>query len=469
MPEATAWINSFSDDPTGWAFHAGDTPLWSFQLSRAAGERVRARLQAGEALHGRALVRSELKAGTLPVITGVVPGAGTEEVVLVGHQFEVGAIDNASGVAAMLEALRAIQSLIHRGALPQPQRSIRLLAVSECYTNLYWWETTRRHRRTVAGLCLDSPVGSPDYAVRPMDLHLNPHAQSSYTDALLVHLVDQVMAASPMYAWREAAYAMTDNLIADTSIGIPCPWIGGHSRTWHTSADTADKLPVRELGLSAQITAAYAYLIASAGPALALDFAHLAAMRGKQVLAAAGVAEQAAGEERAGSTTACSSSTTSPRGRPTRWSRCCTWFREASAPASAPGSGRFSASCGGWAKRRPPPSRGAPDSPATLPPRCPPTRRWRGFVRAGRCSGPSASTARRRRCALATRVRAGRARCSRCCAGATANAASRRPYASPRESCARTARSAPTSSPRAWTPVYRRSWSTSSSCGSTAT
>ena len=289
--DATAWINSFSDDPGGWALLAGDSQGWAFMIPPSLGERIRQRLAIGEELRGRAVVRSRLYEGTVPAITGVIPGSGKEEVVLIGHQFEGGAIDNAAGVAIMIEAVRVLQRLISQGKLPQPARSIRALFVSECYSNLYFWERTRRHRRTVAGLCLDSPVGSPDYAIRPMELHANPHAQMSYTDALLGHLTAQVMAADPLQAWRETGFSMTDNLIADTSIGVPCPWVGGHSRTWHTSADTPDLLPVPVMGLVAEITAAYAYLIAAADRPQALDLAHLAAGLGQQALAAAAVAE----------------------------------------------------------------------------------------------------------------------------------------------------------------------------------
>jgi Peptidase family M28 len=291
LPDAVAWINSFSDDRGGWAYHADNTPMWSFQISPREGERIRARLRAGETLRGRAVVRSRLEAGTLPAITGLVPGTGTEEVVLIGHQFEQGAIDNASGIGCMLEAARALQALIARGALPRPQRSIRLLFVSECFSNLYFWEKTKRHRRTVAGLCLDSPVGDLNYAVRPMEIHVEPHAMASYVDALMLHLAAQAMAKAPLEPWREAPFGMTDNLIADPSIGIACPWIGQHSRTWHTSADTPDRLPVAPMGLTSLMTAAYAYLIASADAARAVDFAHLAAARGRAQLAAAGVAE----------------------------------------------------------------------------------------------------------------------------------------------------------------------------------
>jgi len=289
--DATAWINSFSDDRGGWALLAGDTQGWAFNIPPSLGERLRQRLAAGEKLRGRAVVRSRIYEGTVPAITGVIPGSGKEEVVLIGHQFEAGAIDNAGGVAIMMEAVRVLQQLISQGKLPQPARSIRALFVSECYSNLYFWQRTRRHRRTVAGLCLDSPVGSLDYAIRPMELHANPHAQMSYTDALLGHLTAQVMAADPLQAWGETGFAMTDNLIADTSIGIPCPWVGGHSRTWHTSADTPDLLPVPVMGLVAQITAAYAYLIAAADRQRALDLAYLAAARGQQALAAAAVGE----------------------------------------------------------------------------------------------------------------------------------------------------------------------------------
>ena len=286
--DATAWINSFSDDPGGWALLAGDTQGWAFMIPPGLGERIRQRLAIGEEVRGRALVRSRLYEGTLPAVTGVIPGSGKEEVVLIGHQFECGAIDNAAGVAIMIEAVRVLQQLVSEGKLPAPQRSIRVLFISECYSNLYFWEKTRRHRRTVAGICFDSPVGSPDLAIRPTEIHTNPHSNMSYVDALATHLARKVMEAEPLYAWREVGFAPgTDSFIADTSFDIPCPWIGGHSRTWHTSADVPDLLPVPVMGLMAQIGAAYAYLNASADREQIIHLAHLAAARGKCHLAQA--------------------------------------------------------------------------------------------------------------------------------------------------------------------------------------
>jgi hypothetical protein len=192
----------------------------------------------------------------------------------------------------MLEAARVLQALISNGDLAPPQRSIRFLFVSECYTTLFWVEHSRRVRRTVAGLCLDSPCGVAHLALGPLEISLNPHSQASYADALILAIAREVMAAAPTYAWAEEPFALfTDNFIADKTINIPCPWITGYTRVWHTSADTPEVLDAHAQGLVARIAALYLYLIAAADRNRVLDFAHLAAARGRTALAAAGIAE----------------------------------------------------------------------------------------------------------------------------------------------------------------------------------
>lgn len=292
LPDAVAWINAWSDDPGGWALTAQDMHGWSFQISPGIGAKIRARLAAGERLRGRALVRASISEGELPTVTGVIPGAAKEEVLLIGHQFEQGAIDNASGIGVMIEVARVLQSLIARGELRPPDRSIRFLFVSECYTTMHWAARRREARRTIAGICIDSPAGAPSLAIRPPEIFVDPHSQMSFVDALITHLAEQVMSAAPVYAWREAPFQMgTDNNIADRTIDIPCPWIGGRSRTWHNSADVPDLVDARLQELIAIMSAGYAYLTASADHSVALDLAHLAAARGKAAIASAGIGE----------------------------------------------------------------------------------------------------------------------------------------------------------------------------------
>lgn len=290
--EAVAWINAWSDDPGGWAFTAADSPAWAFLISTEQGARIRARFAAGEKLRGRAFVNASLYEATLPLVTGVIQGSTREEVVLLGHQFEQGALDNASGIGVMLEAARALQSLISEGRLAPPKRSIRLLFVSECYTTMYWVEGSPSSRRAAAALCIDAACGLPSLATGPLEISVNPHSQMSCGDALVLALVRQVMAAAPTYPWSEIPFAMgTDNLLADQTIGMPCPWIGSHSRTWHNSADVPDTVDPRLQELVALISAAYVYLLAGADSDLVSDFAYLAAARGKAALALAAVAE----------------------------------------------------------------------------------------------------------------------------------------------------------------------------------
>ncbi len=100
------------------------------------------------------------------------------------------------------------------------------------------------------------------------------------------------MLASPLHAWREAQVRAGGQPDCRHYLrAFACPWVGQASEVWHTSGDTAEKLPPKELGLVAVGAAAYCYLIASADQARVLDFAHLASMRGKKIIASAGAAE----------------------------------------------------------------------------------------------------------------------------------------------------------------------------------
>jgi len=121
---------------------------------------------------------------------------------------------------------------------------------------------------------------------------MNPHSQMSYVDALLLRLAGQVMARAPEYPWKEIPFGMTDNVIADKTIDVPCTWIGGYNRTHHNSADTMEVLDSKSQELVAQMAASYVYLIATAGIDEAPGLAEMAAARGKAALVAARKVEQ---------------------------------------------------------------------------------------------------------------------------------------------------------------------------------
>jgi Zn-dependent M28 family amino/carboxypeptidase len=111
-------------------------------------------------------------------VTGVIAGTGPEEVLTLGHTSEQGAEDNATGVAATLQALTTLQRLIAAGTLPKPKRSIRVLSMGEMYGSMHYVQhNPERIRRTVAAMCVDTPAASYDLAGTEYTFYMNPRGQ----------------------------------------------------------------------------------------------------------------------------------------------------------------------------------------------------------------------------------------------------------------------------------------------------
>lgn len=269
MPDAVNWMNAWSEDPGGWGLKAGEKNAWGFNISHRQGQELRGWLASGRVIL-RARVATRVYEGTMPVATGVLPGRQEEEVLVVAHGAEQGANDNASGCAVMLEALRALRVAIGTGKLTVPRRSIRALVSWEIYaTQASYAAHTSRFGRTVAGLCLDMVGEDQDVTHGTTWLRRDPHAMLSYADALSRFLAQEYWGVHhPRFRWANAEFAMTDNIVADPTIGVPTPYIGADGRTdmfWHTSEDTPDKVSPANLKMMATYAATYLYVLATAG------------------------------------------------------------------------------------------------------------------------------------------------------------------------------------------------------------
>lgn len=283
------WMNAFSDDPGGWGVHEGESRLFGFNISPRKGMWLRDLLKKHGKVRVKAVVESRLYEGTLPAVTGVIPGSRrNEEVLVLGHAFEQGANDNASGVAVMLEAARTLAKLIRDGVLPRPRRTIRFLCVSECYTTFaYAEEHSQRMARTVGALCVDSVAQRQDLSGTALGIHRPCDANASFLSAYAARLAEKIFTPwRPTYNWRLLPYITTDNVVSDPMIGPPTVLLSAYpsDRFWHTTADTPDKVDVEALGKITQFTASYLYSIAAAGAVHALYFAALATARAKAAL-----------------------------------------------------------------------------------------------------------------------------------------------------------------------------------------
>jgi len=259
----------------------------SFSITPRQATYVRSLLKGHEKVVMRATVSSHYYNGKYPYVMGVVPGSDEngEEVLTLGHMAEQGAHDNATGVAAMVEALAAIQRLIESGKLPQPKRTIRMIALGELYGTMHYITQNReRMKRTVGAMCLDTPAGPYEAAGTEYTFHMNPDVARSYTDSLVVRVAGSYFDRKrPRRLWHWDAYATgTDNFLGEPEIGVPTAWpySGSGTHSHHNSADTADTVDERSLRDLSVVTAAYLYALATAGEEEALWLADVGLTRG---------------------------------------------------------------------------------------------------------------------------------------------------------------------------------------------
>jgi Peptidase family M28 len=286
LRDGRQWVNAWGDN--GWAFIKGSTPLICFSITPREGDLLRRLLASHGKVRVKAVADTRYYKGVYPYTTGVIPGTGPEEVLALGHTAEQGAEDNATGVAALMEAMATLNRLIASGKLPRPRRTIRILAMPELYGSMpYIANHHERIKRTIAALCLDTPAGKYGMQGTEYTFLVNPEVASSYTDAFILKVADEYF-SSIHRLWHEHKYMTgTDTYLGDPTIGVPTVWGYGGSgvQTHHNSEDTPDRVDSRSLRDISIVAAAYLYYLASAGTPQAAWLADLSQTRGySQVL-----------------------------------------------------------------------------------------------------------------------------------------------------------------------------------------
>jgi len=130
--QVTAWSGDYVDN-VRWGhlspYNADNK--FAFMISLRRAREYQERLQRGEPITLHATVKAEIRPSAYEVVTAVIPGGdlANEEIVFSCHlcHQKPGANDNASGAAAILEAARALNTLIKRGEIERPRRTIRFI------------------------------------------------------------------------------------------------------------------------------------------------------------------------------------------------------------------------------------------------------------------------------------------------------------------------------------------------------
>lgn len=277
---------------------------FAFLLPPREGVILRDRLLRGERITVKAKVSSKTEQVNLQVPWCVIQGKDTTagEIIITAHLFEgyikMGANDNMSGSAVILEAAHVLSDLIKTGKLKQPERTIRFLWVPEFSGTIPWVNLNlQKTKKALCNINLDM-VGLNLRANKSFFcLHRSGFSTAHYVNDVLENyfryvgetnvegitdwldrrgfskrLVAPTGTDDPFYYRILSLHGSSDNAVFnDWSINIP----GVKLITWpdtyyHSSEDNPDKCDPTQLRRAVFITAAAAYTIASADSEMAL-------------------------------------------------------------------------------------------------------------------------------------------------------------------------------------------------------
>jgi aminopeptidase YwaD len=300
--QVTGWSGDYVDN-VRWGHLSPYNPKnkFAFMISLRRARLFRDRLAAGQPIKLHAIVDARMQPGNYEVVSAVIPGTdlAQEEIAFschLCHQLP-GANDDASGAAAILEVARTLKTLIDRGELPRPRRTIRFLWPPEINGTLAFLAQHSEEIKRIKAVIHCDMVGG-DYSITKSVLHM------THTPASLPSCVNVVGDAFTQYAIAASLNgAMNgnldralispegskDSLVADTtpfemgsdhdvyeegSFKIPVIYL----RDWpdvfiHTNNDVPSNIDATKIKRSAFIAAASGYFLASAGPNQAMGLA----------------------------------------------------------------------------------------------------------------------------------------------------------------------------------------------------
>ena len=276
----------------------GENATFCINLTPRDGVVLRDRLMGGEKITVKAKIEAATEETNIEVPTCVIEGSDENagEVILCAHLYEgyvkLGANDNISGSAALIEVARTLNQLIESGQIERPKRSIRFIWIPEFQGSIPWAQQNKEIlSKTLCNINLDmvglwlsksqsfyclhrTTMGNPHY--------LNDVAESFYhymgatNKAFVATGVGRPEATKPVYSFTgsrdpfyysiNAHYGASDHEVF-SDWGVQAP--GVIMITWpdnyyHTSGDRPEICDPTQLHRAIVIAAASAYTIAGA-------------------------------------------------------------------------------------------------------------------------------------------------------------------------------------------------------------
>ena len=292
--QVTGWSGDYADN-VRWGHLSPYNPKnkFAFMISLRRAREYQARLARGETITLHATVKAELTQSNYDVVSAVIPGtsAANEEIVYSCHlcHQRPGANDNASGAAAILEVARTLTTLIKRGEIEAPRRTIRFIWPPEISGTVAYFASHPEIVKRMKAVVHCDMVGG-NYAITKSVLHVThtPASLPSCVDTVGDIFGDYVIAGSVKAA---SGAGFEDGLVSpggskDSFVADSTPFEMGsdhdvyqegtfripaiYLRDWpdvfiHTNNDTPGNIDPTKMKRSSFIAAASGYFLAHAG------------------------------------------------------------------------------------------------------------------------------------------------------------------------------------------------------------
>ena len=258
-------------------WNAGKKKCFGFVVSPRTGARIR-ELARNRKLMVKAFVKSKIYDGSFEVVSAKIRGIEDKEVLVVAHLChpQPSANDNASGVAAAIEAALVINRLIMEGVFRKPRKTIRFLFVPEITGTVAFLNASKERLDSfVAGVNLDMVGEDQRVCESILMVDATPYSLPSflnpYTEYLFNFMPKKVTSFSerdsfPLirYEFIKFSGGSDHEVLSDPSIGIPTvSFTNWPDKFYHTSEDTLDKVDPNMLWHVGTIASTLAYTVSN--------------------------------------------------------------------------------------------------------------------------------------------------------------------------------------------------------------
>lgn len=287
---------------------ADDLPkvAFGFSLSKRQGNALRALLQAGKTVKLKAKVDARLFPFHEDVLTATIQGTEepNKEIFLIAHLChpKPSANDNASGSGLLLEVARTIKTLIRKGKIPPPARTIRLIWVPETLgTVAYLSRHPELSSRLVAGINLDMVGQNQELCKSTLNLDRTPDSLPSYLNDYVYSLMEETtkefdnrtpLGLASTFRYRSQAFSGgSDHAeFTEATTRVPCVMLlQWPDLFYHTSMDTIDKVSEDSLKRVGWVATVAALTLANATHEDIFTLAHQTASKGMTRIMETGV------------------------------------------------------------------------------------------------------------------------------------------------------------------------------------